>query len=311
MCKNLNIEALHTAAYSPWQNGLCERSHAVVDDCVSKILEDNLDMRLVHPYGLERGDEEFAKNVSSSKDTSMESKMSEKDITQDKMMWISSSYVFVIFGTVLSLETETQEGGKNDPALFKEAETGFAKWYRSERQRRDIHTNQDVAAQLANTFIHGVHAKRPFGPLISGKRSSLTGVRFDKLPTALPADILHENKRLFGDVFGGGYKFGNPYSPGKRALDKYDGTAILLDRRSFGQPEDLFTRQGNIGAVELGRDDVEQLYDTSEDNVFDDNFDLNHEFIQKRPFGPITGSRFRFKRTVDGDKFKSSRSLFL
>ncbi len=51
MCANLNIEVLNTAAYSPWKNGLCERNHAVVDDCVSKILEDNpetpLDVALV------------------------------------------------------------------------------------------------------------------------------------------------------------------------------------------------------------------------------------------------------------------------
>ena len=38
MCENLNIEIANTAAYSPWQNGLCERNHAVVDDCVSKML---------------------------------------------------------------------------------------------------------------------------------------------------------------------------------------------------------------------------------------------------------------------------------
>ena len=34
MCSNLNIEPIHTAAYSPWQNGICERNHAVVDDCL-------------------------------------------------------------------------------------------------------------------------------------------------------------------------------------------------------------------------------------------------------------------------------------
>ena len=41
MCETLNIEVLHTAAESPWQNGLCERNHAVVDRCVEKIMEDN------------------------------------------------------------------------------------------------------------------------------------------------------------------------------------------------------------------------------------------------------------------------------
>ncbi|CAG2236146.1 unnamed protein product [Mytilus edulis] len=40
MCANLNIDVMNTAAYSPWQNGICERNHAVVDDCVAKILED-------------------------------------------------------------------------------------------------------------------------------------------------------------------------------------------------------------------------------------------------------------------------------
>ena len=46
MCENLNIEVLNTAAYSPWQNGICERNHAVVDDCVTKILEENPSMKL-------------------------------------------------------------------------------------------------------------------------------------------------------------------------------------------------------------------------------------------------------------------------
>lgn len=51
MCANLNIDVMNTAAYSPWQNGICERNHAVVDDCVAKILEDqpklNLEVALV------------------------------------------------------------------------------------------------------------------------------------------------------------------------------------------------------------------------------------------------------------------------
>ncbi len=46
MCENLNIEFTNTAAYCPWQNGLCERNHAVVDICVSKTLEENKDMKL-------------------------------------------------------------------------------------------------------------------------------------------------------------------------------------------------------------------------------------------------------------------------
>lgn len=46
MCANLNIEVMNTAAYSPWQNGICERNHAVVDNCVAKILEDQPDLNL-------------------------------------------------------------------------------------------------------------------------------------------------------------------------------------------------------------------------------------------------------------------------
>lgn len=41
MCGNLNIQVLNTAAESPWQNGICERNHAVVDRCLEKILADN------------------------------------------------------------------------------------------------------------------------------------------------------------------------------------------------------------------------------------------------------------------------------
>ena len=46
MCENLNIEVLHTAAESPWQNGLCERNHAVVDQCLEKIVEENSKLNL-------------------------------------------------------------------------------------------------------------------------------------------------------------------------------------------------------------------------------------------------------------------------
>ncbi|KAG1673036.1 DNA polymerase epsilon subunit 2 [Nymphon striatum] len=46
MAENLNIEVWNTAGLSPWQNGLCERNHAVVDDCVAKILEDNPALKL-------------------------------------------------------------------------------------------------------------------------------------------------------------------------------------------------------------------------------------------------------------------------
>ncbi|XP_071118367.1 uncharacterized protein [Haliotis cracherodii] len=41
MAENLNVEVMNTASFSPWQNGLCERNHAVVDDCVSKLMTDN------------------------------------------------------------------------------------------------------------------------------------------------------------------------------------------------------------------------------------------------------------------------------
>ena len=41
MYENPNIEFTTFAAYSPWPNGLCERNHTVVDDCVSKMLEEN------------------------------------------------------------------------------------------------------------------------------------------------------------------------------------------------------------------------------------------------------------------------------
>ena len=38
--------SVNTAAYNPWQNGVCERNHAVVDDCVSKTLEHNPELEL-------------------------------------------------------------------------------------------------------------------------------------------------------------------------------------------------------------------------------------------------------------------------
>ena len=43
MYENLNIQVLNTARQSAWQNGLCERNHALVDRCLAKILEDNPD----------------------------------------------------------------------------------------------------------------------------------------------------------------------------------------------------------------------------------------------------------------------------
>ena len=41
MCENLNVFMMNTGAESPWQNGLCERNHAVVDCCLEKIMKDN------------------------------------------------------------------------------------------------------------------------------------------------------------------------------------------------------------------------------------------------------------------------------
>jgi len=38
MCENMNIQVMHTAAYSPFSNGLCERNHAIIDEMVVKIM---------------------------------------------------------------------------------------------------------------------------------------------------------------------------------------------------------------------------------------------------------------------------------
>lgn len=46
MCENLNIRVMHTAAESPFSNGICERNHAVVDDSVRKIKADQPDCPL-------------------------------------------------------------------------------------------------------------------------------------------------------------------------------------------------------------------------------------------------------------------------
>lgn len=40
MCENLNIRMMHTAAESPFSNGLCERNHAIIDEMVRKIIAD-------------------------------------------------------------------------------------------------------------------------------------------------------------------------------------------------------------------------------------------------------------------------------
>ena len=45
-CENLNIEVLKTGAESPFQNGLCERNHAVVDGMLEKLIADNPEIDL-------------------------------------------------------------------------------------------------------------------------------------------------------------------------------------------------------------------------------------------------------------------------
>ena len=42
MCENLNIEVLKTGSESPFQNGLCERNHCVVDGMLLKLLADEV-----------------------------------------------------------------------------------------------------------------------------------------------------------------------------------------------------------------------------------------------------------------------------
>ena len=46
LAENFNVEVVHTAAESPWQNGICERIHVTVDACVSKLLEDDSSLPL-------------------------------------------------------------------------------------------------------------------------------------------------------------------------------------------------------------------------------------------------------------------------
>ena len=41
MAAHFNVEVCNTGAESPWQNGICERNHAVIDLCVEKMLEDD------------------------------------------------------------------------------------------------------------------------------------------------------------------------------------------------------------------------------------------------------------------------------
>ena len=40
MAAHFNVEVCNTGADSPWQNGICERNHAVINLRVEKMLED-------------------------------------------------------------------------------------------------------------------------------------------------------------------------------------------------------------------------------------------------------------------------------
>ena len=46
LCENMNIEVMHSAAYSPFSNGVCERNHAVVDDMVYKLMAEQPNLPL-------------------------------------------------------------------------------------------------------------------------------------------------------------------------------------------------------------------------------------------------------------------------
>ena len=45
MCKKFNIKMLTTGAYSPFQNGLCEKNHHTVVMMVEKMLDSNPKMK--------------------------------------------------------------------------------------------------------------------------------------------------------------------------------------------------------------------------------------------------------------------------
>ena len=45
MCEKFNIKMLTTGAYSPFQNGLCEKNHHTVDMMVEKMLDSNPKMK--------------------------------------------------------------------------------------------------------------------------------------------------------------------------------------------------------------------------------------------------------------------------
>ena len=43
-CQNFNIKILSTGAHSPFQNGLCERNHMIVDQMVDKMMSHDSSM---------------------------------------------------------------------------------------------------------------------------------------------------------------------------------------------------------------------------------------------------------------------------
>ena len=38
LCRNFNIRLFTTAAYSPYQNGLCEKNHQIVDEIIQRMI---------------------------------------------------------------------------------------------------------------------------------------------------------------------------------------------------------------------------------------------------------------------------------
>ena len=46
LCENMNMEVMHTAAFSPFSNGVCERNHAVVDDMVYRMMAEDKDLKV-------------------------------------------------------------------------------------------------------------------------------------------------------------------------------------------------------------------------------------------------------------------------
>ena len=46
MAAHFNVKVCNTGAESPWQSGICQRNHAVIDPCVDKMLEDDQTLSL-------------------------------------------------------------------------------------------------------------------------------------------------------------------------------------------------------------------------------------------------------------------------